>query len=93
MSNKRGNPNPSPATRYVPVYTKGNVAKKLGELDRWTLYEKRAFVRAIRIKGAFLTETKNGVMRCDDGYLVFDEYGNLYPIGKDGFEWAHRERK
>ncbi len=49
-------------------------------------YQKRALTRAARIDGPFEVLTKEGWLRCEDGYLVLDANGWLYPIQKEVFE-------
>ncbi len=49
-------------------------------------YQKRALTRAARIDGPFETLTKEGWLRCEDGYLALDANGWPYPIDKEVFE-------
>ncbi len=52
-------------------------------------YQKRALTRAQRIEGPFEVLTKEGWLRCEDGYLAMDVEGNPYPIAKTVFEQTY----
>jgi hypothetical protein len=53
-------------------------------LMRW--FRKRTLTRAVRIAGAFEVETREGTLRCPDGWLALDAHGWPYPIAADEFE-------
>jgi len=66
------------------VFTKDNVGGVHSSL--WAEYRKTRLARAARIKGAFMVETREGLLFCPDGYLAIDAHGWPYPIAADEFE-------
>jgi len=55
------------------------------------LYRKKTLTRAIRMKGPFEVATREGILRCSDGYVALDDQGWPYPIARDEFELNHEE--
>lgn len=49
-------------------------------------YRKKVTTEAVRIKGPFSVQTREGVLTCPDGYLAIDSHGWPYPIAADEFE-------
>lgn len=49
-------------------------------------YRKKVTTNAVRIDGEFEVETREGTLKCPDGYLAIDSQGWPYPIAKDEFE-------
>ena len=54
------------------------------------LYEKRRTTPAARIEGPFLVETREGVLKCQDGYLALDTEGHPYPIAAEEFKKTYK---
>lgn len=52
----------------------------------WPRYRKATLTPAIRVEGPFTVETREGVLRCEDGYLAVDAHGWPYPIALDEFQ-------
>lgn len=65
----------------TPRFTKRNVPLAL-----FRSYRKKVLTSATRIKGPFIVETREGTLRCDDGWLALDSNGDPYPIAADVFE-------
>jgi hypothetical protein len=56
-------------------------------ISQWMpLWRKRTLTRAIRMIGPFTVETREGELRCPDGYLAIDSEGWPYPIARSEFE-------
>ena len=51
-----------------------------------SVYRKRVPTNAVRVRGEFTVETKEGTLHCLNGYLAFDSAGWPYPISKSDFE-------
>lgn len=49
-------------------------------------YRKHRLTDAARIHGRFDVQTREGWLKCEDGYLAIDSGGNPYPIAADEFE-------
>jgi hypothetical protein len=52
----------------------------------WNIYKKKTLTQAQRIDGEFTVLTREGQLRCPDGYLALDSDGWPYPIHKEEFE-------
>lgn len=63
-------------------FTRDNI----GFMEQALTFQKRALTKAVRIAGPFTVETKEGTLRCEDGYLTLDIDGNPYPMERDVFE-------
>src|SRR5271170_2651907 len=72
------------------VYTKDNLRPAF-MADDWKLYRKSHLTQAVRIIGPFEVQTKEGKLRCPDGYLAVDADGWPYPIGSADFERMYDE--
>ena len=63
-------------------FTKENVKS----ISDWNLYNKRVTTKAVRVEGPFETETREGPISTQNGYLAIDSAGWPYPIAKEEFE-------
>ncbi len=60
-------------------------------------YRKKVLTFAIRMPGPFEVQTREGRLKCPDGYLAFDQHGWPYPIAWDEFDkiyepaWGHKQ--
>lgn len=61
-------------------FTRDNIPSHMNE------WQKRVTTKAVRIQGPFEVETREGTLRCPDGYLAVDTGGWPYPIAADEFE-------
>jgi hypothetical protein len=52
----------------------------------WPRYRKKVLTPALKMRGAFTVETKEGPLSCSDGYLALDAAGWPYPIAREDFE-------
>ena len=59
--------------------------------DEFKEYTKKGTTRAVRIHGAFVVETREGTMTCEDGYLALDKNDDPYPVAADVFEAIYEE--
>jgi len=57
----------------------------------WKTYRKKTITYAMRIPGPFVVRTREGELRCPDGYLAVDSEGWPYPISRDEFEKIYEE--
>lgn len=64
------------------LFTRENI--KLSPLN-FQNYMKRGITPATRIVGEFEVETREGKLKCQDGYLAIDAEGYPYPIDKEIF--------
>lgn len=51
----------------------------------WSTWRKTTVTQALRINGPFETETAEGSLKCEDGYLAVDARGYPYPIAAEEF--------
>lgn len=58
--------------------------------EGWSEYSKQQTTRATRVAGPFEVETREGTLRCDDGWLALDSNGDPYPIAADVFAQTYR---
>lgn len=58
----------------------------------WQEFIKTEPTLMIRIDGPFEVETRNGELRCQDGYLALDAGGWPYPIDYDVQERTYKKR-
>jgi hypothetical protein len=65
----------------TPRFSKRNIP-----LANFRFYRKKVLTSACRIKGPFIVETREGTLRCEDGWLALDSNGDPYPIAVDVFE-------
>lgn len=72
----------------MTIFTRINIP---GSDQEWRTYQKKVKTRAIRITGAFVVETSEGPLRCNDGYLAIDARGYPYPIAADEFALIYEE--
>lgn len=49
----------------------------------WQEYKKKVTTKMVRIAGAFVVRTTEGLFRCEDGYLAIDARGYPYAIAAD----------
>jgi hypothetical protein len=52
----------------------------------WQLWKKKQLTRAMRMRGPFTVETREGPLACPDGWLAIDSQGWPYPIAADEFD-------
>lgn len=64
-----------------PHFTRDNIAGIV-----FGLFSKRVPTQAVRIDGPFTTQTLEGTLLCDDGWLALDGSNNPYPISAEQFE-------
>lgn len=74
---------PSKDAITCSVFTKDNTGSGFSE------YKKKVTTMARRIKGAFAVVTREGFLKCPDGYLAIDSGGWPSPIAKDEFEHVY----
>jgi hypothetical protein len=68
-----------------------NGVHRIGTLPKqsdpiWTLHQKKVPTRMIRIDGPFEVETKEGRLKCLDGWLAVDSAGFPYPISASDYD-------
>ena len=56
-------------------------------------YRKKTITPAIRMDGPFAVKTREGTLKCPDGYLAIDSAGWPYPIAVDEFERIYEEEE
>ena len=65
-----------------PTYARG----ALPDVTEFRVYRKKRLTHAVRIHGPFIVETREGKLRCADGWLALDSMGYPYPIATDEFD-------
>lgn len=58
---------------------------------RWPKFRKTVTTPAIRIDGPFTVETREGPLRCADGWLAVDAGGQPYPIADEEFQRIYEQ--
>ena len=66
--------------------TKENLGELAPPLDDWPEFQKTVPTKALRVDGSFAVRTREGVLSCDDGYLLIDSHGFPQAIGADEFQ-------
>lgn len=57
--------------------------ENIGDYSNWPTYRKKPLTHMKRMKEPFIVKTREGPLRCDDGFLAIDSKGNPYPIAAD----------
>lgn len=70
-------------------YTKDNIPK-IKEFSRFT---KKRSTYAVRLRGPFEVETREGTLTCPDGWLALDSECWPYPIAATEFERIYTPEK
>lgn len=81
---------PEGVPAHNAVYTRDNLRPAFVAAD-WKTYRKTSLTMAVRIIGPFEVKTREGVLKCPDGYLAVDAHGWPYPIAFDEFERIYEE--
>lgn len=79
--------------RSLVTYTRADLdrhADPLSELG-FRPHRKTTETWARREPGPFAVVTREGTMRCPDGWLAIDAHGNPYPIAADEFDRIYEE--
>lgn len=70
----------------APLFTRDS-PMPAAEFSPWV---KRTVTLAKRISGPFRVQTREGVLRCENGWLAVDSHGWPYPIAHDEFTEIYR---
>jgi hypothetical protein len=55
----------------------------------WHHFAMKQLVPAIRINGPFYVQTRDGMLKCNDGWLALDVNGFPYPIDDEVFKKSY----
>ena len=66
-------------------------AENVAEAGPWQEFYKVLPTRMRRMDGPFTVQTREGVLRCEDGWLALDEHGDPYPIAADVHASAYQD--